>query len=76
MGNGSSDSDRRNDYNIAFVRVENVVATGIKSNDRCRDACDECLGRYDAGFLTKFRLKPTRSLMPAVPFPAGKPLYR
>ena len=55
MGNGSGNGDRRNNCHFGVVLFEKAVATGIKSNDRCRDAGDECLGRYDAGILRKFR---------------------
>jgi hypothetical protein len=51
VGNGAGDSDIRNDFNFRVDRYAKVVATGIKSNDRCRDAGDECLGRYDASIL-------------------------
>jgi hypothetical protein len=54
MGNGTGDSDIRNDFNFCVDRYAKVVATGIKSNDRCHDAGDECLGRYDASILTRF----------------------
>jgi hypothetical protein len=40
--------------NFCVVRFEKVFATGIKSNDRCRDAGDECVGYYDASILTRF----------------------
>ena len=55
MGNGSSHSDRRNDCNFCVVLFEKVAATGIKSNDRCRDAGDERVGSYDAGILRRLR---------------------
>ena len=55
MGNGSSNSHIRNDCNFCVNRSEKVVGTGIKSNDRCSDASDECVGSYDASILTRFR---------------------
>ena len=61
MGNGSSHSDRRNDCNFCVVLFEKVAATGIKSNDRCRDAGDECVGYYDASILTNITINPQSS---------------
>ena len=55
MGNGTSGSDIRNDCHFCVVLSEKDVATGIKSNDRGRDAGDECQGRYDASILRKFQ---------------------
>ena len=55
MGNGSSNSHIRNDCNFCVNRSEKVVGTGIKSNDRCSDASDECVGSYDASILRRFR---------------------
>jgi hypothetical protein len=76
VDNGAGASDIRNDCNIRVDRFGKIVAAGIKSNDRCRDACDECMGRYDANLLTRFQPKPTKTLMRAVPFPTGKLLLR
>ena len=55
MGNGPSDSDIRNDCNFWVDRFDKVVGASFKSNDRCSDASDEWVGRYDARFLTRFR---------------------
>lgn len=55
MGNGSSLSHRRNGCHFCVVLFEKCVATGIKGNDRCRDAGNERLGSYDASILRKFR---------------------
>lgn len=54
MGNGTGDSDICNDYNFRVDCFSKVVAAGIKSNDRCCNAGDECLGGYDAGILRKY----------------------
>ena len=51
MGNGSSAGDRLNDCHFCVVLSEKDAAAGIKSNDRCRDAGDERVGRYDASIL-------------------------
>ena len=56
MGNGAGNSDIRNDCNFCVDRCGKVVATGIKSNDRCCNAGDECLGGYDASILRKYGL--------------------
>ena len=55
MDNGTGGSDIRDDCHFCVVLSEKAAATGIKSNARCRDAGDECLGRYDASILKKFR---------------------
>ena len=55
MGNGSSDSDIRNDCNFGVDHFDKIIGTGIKSNDRCADVSYEWLGSYDASFLTRFR---------------------
>jgi hypothetical protein len=51
MGHGAGDGDIRNDCNFCVDRCGKIVATGIKSDDRCRYAGDERLGRYDASIL-------------------------
>jgi hypothetical protein len=51
LDNGTSNRNIRNDCNFCVVRFEKIVATGIKGNDRCRDAGNERLGRYDASIL-------------------------
>ena len=56
MDNGSSNSHIRNDCNFCVDSFGKVVGTGIKSNDRCSDASDECVGSYDASILRIFRL--------------------
>jgi hypothetical protein len=55
MGYGAGDRDIRNGCNFSIDRFGKVVATGIKSHDRCRDAGDECMAGYDAILLRKFR---------------------
>ena len=55
MGNGSSAGNILNRCHFCVVLSEKDAATGIKSNARCRDAGDECLGHYDASILKKFR---------------------
>ena len=56
MDNGSGDGDSCNDYNFCVDSFDKVVGTGIKSNDRCSDVSYECVGSYDASFLTRFPL--------------------
>ena len=51
MDNGASAGDRHHDCHFRAVLSEKDAATGIKSNDRCCDAGDECVGRYDASIL-------------------------
>ena len=61
MGNGSSDSDISNDGNFCVDSFDKIIGTGIKSNDRCRDAGDECVGYYDASILTNITINPQSS---------------
>jgi hypothetical protein len=55
VGNGPRDSDIRNDCNFRADRFDKIVGASFKSNDRCNDASDEWVGRYDARFLTRFQ---------------------
>ena len=55
MGNGSGDSDIRNDCNFCVDSFDKVVGASFKSNDRCNDARFEWVGSYDASILTRFR---------------------
>ena len=54
MGNGSGDSDIRNDCNLCIDRLDETIATGLKNNVRCCDVSYEWVGSYDASFLTRF----------------------
>jgi hypothetical protein len=56
MDNGTGDRDICDDLNFRVDRCSKVVAAGIKSNDRCCNAGDECLGGYDASILRKYGL--------------------
>lgn len=66
MDNGAGNCNIRNDCDFCIDCFENTAATGIKSHDRCSDACDECMGCYDASLLTILQFKPTITLISAV----------
>jgi hypothetical protein len=55
VGDGSGDSDIRNDSNLCVDRLDKTIGAGIKSNVRCCDVSDEWMGSYDASFLIRFQ---------------------